>query len=86
MKNIYNTTASEVIKRLKNNNAWHEVQEHSYFKLLGIQGKGGNNFYWFKIYDETFFFDHCYHWGSGKVSRSNAKNITAYNTLERLIK
>jgi hypothetical protein len=84
----FDRQAKETIQKLAQTNAWHEVKVYDYFTLLGIQGKGGNNFYWFRIYNGSneIFFDHCYNWGNGKVSRSSAKHFTAFNTLERLIK
>lgn len=84
----YNLSATETIKKLSESKVWHEVQKHDYYTLVGIQGRDGNNFYWFKVFndDDTMFFDHCYHWGSGKTSRGIAKFRTAYNTINRLIK
>ena len=84
----FNLKASETIEKLSQLNVWHEVQNYDYYRLVGIEGQGGNNFYWFKVFndEDTLFFDHCYHWGSGKTSRSSRKWNTAYNTINRLIK
>ena len=84
----YNLKATETIQKLSELNVWHEVKKYDYYTLVGIEGKNGNNFYWFKVFngDDTMFFDHCYNWGNGKTSRNSAKFRTAYNTLNRLIK
>jgi hypothetical protein len=84
----FNLKASETIQKLSELNVWHEVQKYDYFSLVGIQGRGGNNFYWFKVFndDDTLFFDHSYSWSIGKSSKSRQKFSTAYNTINRLIK
>jgi hypothetical protein len=83
----FNLNAKETIEKLSQLNVWHKIQNYDYYTLIGIEGKGGNNFYWFKVFngDDTLFFDHCYNWANGKTSKNSQKWNTAYNTINRLI-
>jgi hypothetical protein len=83
----FNFNAKETIEKLTQLNVWHEVQKHDYYTLVGIEGRKGYNYYWFKVWnDENILsFDHSYSCIIGKSSKSTQKFITAYNTLNRLV-
>lgn len=84
----FTNNASETMQKLKDQNVWHEINEYQFYKLLGIKGRNGNTFYWFKVFNEDNFmhFDHAYNWGSGKVSKSMQAWNTAHKTMTRHIK
>lgn len=84
----FTSNANETIEKLKTQNVWHEINQYDHYKLIGIKGRNGNTFYWFKVFNDCNFmhFDHSYNWGSGKVSRSMQTWTIAHNTMERLIK